>query len=132
MLSTQQPATVPSSRDFVRVFLPIGDSLFLPPLTKRGPRKGDSRFLPVLAHAGSRLELNYRTSGGGGLQVELQDETGAPVKGLGMKDCPRIIGDRTGKIVRWDPAADLSHWAGRPVRLRMRLRDAHLYAFRFH
>ena len=49
-----------------------------------------------------------------------------------MKDCPRIAGDRTGGIVRWEPQADLSRFAGRPVRLRIRLRDAHLYAFRFH
>ncbi len=98
-----------------------------------GPYEGWGEFTtrPVV-FAGSRLELNYSTSGGGGLRVELQDETGAPLPGAGMKDCPRIVGDRTGGDVRWDPQADLSRWAGRPVRLRVRLRDAHLYAFRFH
>ena len=98
-----------------------------------GPYEGWGEFTTrPIVFSGSRLGLNYSTSGGGGLRVELQDETGAPLPGVGMKDCPRIAGDRTGGIVRWEPRADLSRFAGRPVRLRIRLRDAHLYAFRFH
>ena len=98
-----------------------------------GPYEGWGEFTTrPIVFRGGRLELNYSTSAGGGLRVELQDETGAPLPGVGMKDCPRIAGDRTGGIVRWEPQADLSRFAGRPVRLRIRLRDAHLYAFRFH
>lgn len=53
---------------------------------------GEFKTRPIIFR-GSRLELNYSTSAGGGLRVELQDETGAPLPGVGMKDCTRIVGD---------------------------------------
>jgi hypothetical protein len=34
-------------------------------------------------------------------------------------------------VIRWKGGDDLSSWSGKPVRLRVQLRDAELFAFRF-
>lgn len=93
--------------------------------------KGGEFTTHPLRFSGRRLELNYSTSGGGSLQVELQDEKGSPLHGFSLADCPEIFGDKIEGIVRWKQGEDLAALAGKPVRLRVRLRDAHLYAFRF-
>jgi hypothetical protein len=98
----------------------------------QGPYAGWGEFTTrPLRFEGRRLELNYRTSGGGSLSVELQDEAGAPLPGRRLEDCPEFYGDKIEGIVRWRGGADLSAHAGRPVRLRIRLRDAEVFAFRF-
>jgi hypothetical protein len=84
-----------------------------------------------LRFSGRRLELNYRTSGGGSIQIELQDETGEPVPGFGLADCPEILGDRVEAFARWKGGEDISKLSGKSIRLRVRLRDASLYSFRF-
>ena len=84
-----------------------------------------------LRFSGRRLELNYRTTGGGALQVELQDEGGSPLPGFALSDCPDIFGDKVAGIARWKGGDDLSALSGKLVRLRIRLRDAGLFAFRF-
>ena len=81
--------------------------------------------------SGRRLELNYRTTGGGSIRVEIQDESGTPLPGFALSDCPDIFGDRVEEIVRWKTGEDLSAFSEKPVRLRVRLRDASLFAFRF-
>ena len=43
-----------------------------------------------------------------------------------------IIGDEIGRVVRWEAGADLRRLEGQPVRLRVALRDADLFALRFH
>jgi hypothetical protein len=80
---------------------------------------------------GRRLELNYSTSGGGGIQVEIQNEDGEPFNGFELSDCPVIFGDKIEGFVDWRGGGNLDGLAGQPIRLRVRLRDAHLYAFRF-
>ena len=42
-----------------------------------------------------------------------------------------MIGDEIEAVVRWRDGADVSSLAGHPVRLRLVLRDADVYAFRF-
>ena len=80
---------------------------------------------------GRRLELNYRTSGGGSMKVELQDAAGKPIPGFSLADCSEIFGDKIDGVIRWKGGDDLSSWSGKPVRLRVQLRDAELFAFRF-
>jgi len=97
-----------------------------------GPYTGWGEFTTrPIRFRGNRLHLNYSTSGGGGLQVELQSEKGAALKGFEMQNCPEIFGDKIDGIVRWRNGEDVSTLAGKPVRMRVRLRDAHLYAFHF-
>ena len=98
----------------------------------QGPYSGFGEFTSrPIRFRGRHLELNYSTSGGGSLRVELQDQDGDPLEGLSLEDCPPLVGDKIDGAVMWKGGRDLSRHAGKPVRLRVRIRDAHLYAFRF-
>ena len=84
-----------------------------------------------LVFGGKALELNLATSAAGSVRVEIQAEDGAPAPGFALEDCPPIVGDSVDRIVSWEGGTDLSHLAGKPVRLRLALVDADLYAMRF-
>jgi hypothetical protein len=95
------------------------------------PYSGWSEFItPPMTFTGSALELNYSTSGGGSIYVELQDETGTPIPGFTLDDCSEIFGDLTAGDVAWKGDPDMAALAGRPAKMRVRMRDADLYAFR--
>ena len=97
-----------------------------------GPYTGGGAFTTrPMQFGGRRLELNYRTSGGGSIKVELQDAAGQPIPGFSLADCNEIFGDKIDGVVRWKSGEDLSGWSGKPVRLRVQLRDAEVFAFRF-
>ena len=98
----------------------------------QGPDSGFGEFTTrPIRFQGRGLELNYATSGGGSLLVELQDQDGDPLEGLSLEDCAPLVGNKIAGIARWRGGIDLSRHAGKTVRLRVRIRDAHLYAFRF-
>ncbi len=80
---------------------------------------------------GDRLLLNYGTSAAGSLQVELQDESGKPLPGFTLADMPAMYGDELAAVATWKSGSDLSKLKGQPVRLRVVLRDADLFALRF-
>ncbi len=84
-----------------------------------------------LVFEGNELELNYSTSAVGSVQVEVQDVDGTPVPGRTLDDCPERFGDEIDGVVGWNDGTDLGSLAGQPVRLRFRLMDADLYAFKF-
>lgn len=96
------------------------------------PQSGGELVTKPLVFEGGSLSLNLETSGAAGVQVEIQDETGAPIPGYGLADCPAIRGDTLSHIVRWSGVGnDVSPLAGKPVRLRFVLHDADVYAFQF-
>lgn len=81
---------------------------------------------------GSRLHLNYSTSAAGEVRVELIDgETDRPIPGHSLADCPPIIGDEIDRMVSWTTGTTIDELAGKPIRLRMMLKDADVYAIRF-
>ncbi len=96
-----------------------------------GPYSGGEMTTKPLVFSGDRLSINYATSAGGGLKVEIQAPDGQPLEGFALADCPEIIGDRVEGTVRWKGGEDLGPLAGKPVRLRFLLRDADLYSVRF-
>lgn len=96
-----------------------------------GPYQGGTLVTKPVQFDGNRLWINYATSAGGSLRVELQEADGQPIAGYTLNDCPEIIGDRIEHPVRWTGGHDLTQWAGKPVRLRFELKDADLYAIRF-
>ena len=97
-----------------------------------GPYTGWGEFATrPITFTGRRLELNYSTSGGGSIFVELQERDGTPISDYTIEECEEIFGDKIEGIVRWKGGEDVSALAGQPIRLRVRLRDAHLFAFRF-
>ena len=97
----------------------------------RAPYSGGTVLSRPLTFSGSRLVLNYSTSAAGQVRVEIQDETGAPLPGFGMDDCPEIYGDEIGRVVSWRSGSDLTSLAGRTVRLRIEMKDADLFSLRF-
>lgn len=84
-----------------------------------------------IVHAGGELVLNVSTSAAGSVRVELQDEGGEPLAGFGLDDCSEIYGDEIDRTVRWEGGVDVSTLAGRPVRMRLVLKDADVYSFQF-
>ena len=67
----------------------------------------------------------------GGLQVQIEDLDGQPAAGFAFSDSPEIYGDAIEHTVKWQRGSDLSTLAGKPIRLRLALRDADLYALGF-
>jgi hypothetical protein len=81
--------------------------------------------------SGNQLEINFSTSAAGSIGIELQDENGKPLPGFTLEECPEIYGDEIERTVEWNSNADLSKLEGKPVRMRIVLKDADLYSFRF-
>ena len=77
------------------------------------------------------LQLNCATSAAGSVVVELQDEHGHAIAGFSEKECVPFIGDSLNARVAWSGGANLKQFAGKPVRLRIALKDADLYSFQF-
>jgi len=97
----------------------------------RAPYAGGEMVTRPLTFEGRHLTINYATSAAGAVRVEIQTPDGEPVKGHALADCPEIIGDQIDRTVTWKQNADVSHLAGRPVRLRFVMSDADLYSLRF-
>lgn len=95
------------------------------------PLNGGEVLSKPVKFSGKELVLNYATSGGGSLQVELQDIDRKPIPGFALGDCDIIYGDQLERRVTWRGNGDVSALAKRAVRLRFALADADLYSFRF-
>lgn len=95
------------------------------------PYAGGELVTKPLVFSGTKLVLSYETSAGGGIQVEVQDDTGKPLPGFTLDQSPLIIGDEISREVRWKSGAGVATLAGRPVRLRFAMKDADLYSLQF-
>lgn len=96
------------------------------------PYNGGEVLTKPFVFTGKELEINYATSAGGELKIELQDASGKPVPGFTIDECPAIIGNEIRRIVRWKGGSDVSRWASRPVRLRIMIKDGDLYSLKFN
>lgn len=95
-----------------------------------GARGGEFTTHPLVVR-GNRLVLNYATSAAGSVEIELQDAAGRPLPGFSVADMPPLFGDELDATVRWKKGSDLAALKGQTVRLRIRLKDADLFALRF-
>ena len=95
------------------------------------PFGGGEVLTKPLTFAGSELVLNYSTSAAGSLRVEVQDAEGRAIEGRTLADCTEIFGDEIERVVSWSGGSDVSDQAGKPVRLRLALEEAHVYSLRF-
>jgi hypothetical protein len=93
--------------------------------------EGGDFTTPPLERGGDRLELNFDGSAGGEAKVEVLDAGGKPVPGFSGADAARVRGNGVAKPVAWRAAPDLSALPSGPIKLRIALRDAKLYAFQF-
>lgn len=95
------------------------------------PYAGGEFLTKVFTFAGTELHLNFSTSAAGSIRVELQDEKTRAIDGHTLADSEEIIGNLIDRVVMWKGNADLSAFAGRPVRVRFVMRDADLYSLCF-
>jgi hypothetical protein len=91
---------------------------------------GGEMVTKLLTFRGRELRLNYSTSAAGSLRVEIQDEAGSPLPGYSLDDMQPLFGDELDRAIAWRSGGDLAKLIGRPVRLRFRLKDADIFAFR--
>ncbi len=80
---------------------------------------------------GKELSLNVATSAAGMVQVELRDLNGKPVPGYSLDDCDLIYGDSLDRRVSWKGNKSVESFIGKPVVLRMVLREADVYSLKF-
>src|SRR5262249_16471194 len=66
-----------------------------------GEYDGGELITRPITFAGSRLELNLDTSAGGWTYVELQDESGEPIRGYTLKEADRLNGNSVDMKVSW-------------------------------
>ena len=96
------------------------------------PTHGQGEFISKpLIFSGQALTLNFATAASGTIRVELQTPEGVPLSGHALADCDELFGDTIGRAVTWHDRADLSAYAGRPVRLRVVMHRADLYSLKF-
>lgn len=97
----------------------------------KGTYQGGYVVTKPIIFKGQELEINFSTSAVGEIRIGLEDEHGKVISGYSMVDCQQIIGNELSRIVNWGDNSDLSKLAGKPIRLRVYLADAHLYSIRF-
>ncbi|HUT36660.1 MAG TPA: hypothetical protein VNE39_24435 [Planctomycetota bacterium] len=95
------------------------------------PMSGGEFVTRPFTFEGKQLVLNMSTSAAGSIRVEVQDAGGKPVQDRSLADCPDIFGDTLEHVVAWSNGSDVAALAGKPIRLRITLRDADLFALRF-
>jgi len=96
-----------------------------------GPYAGGEMISRPFRFEGRALTFNYATGAAGHVCVELMDESQAPIAGFSLQDADPLIGDEIERVVSWHGQTDVSRLAGQAVRLRVQLKDADVYSFRF-
>lgn len=80
---------------------------------------------------GTNLEVNFSTSAAGEIRIGFEDENGVPVPGFGLQDSETLIGNEIARTVSWKGNQDVASLASKTVRMRIYMKDANLYSFRF-
>lgn len=92
-----------------------------------GGPEGGTIITKPLTFSGHDLVLNYATSAAGSVVVEVVDDDGKPYDGFAANDFGQLYGDELEAVAKWR-GKSLAEAPARPVRLRVTLRDADLYA----
>ncbi len=94
--------------------------------------KGGQILTKAFTFTGKELEINYSTSAAGEVKIEILDEQMQPAAGFSMEEADVMIGNEIRRVVSWKGNTDVSSMTGKPVRLRIRLKDADLYSLKFN
>lgn len=92
---------------------------------------GGHAITKPLVFAGKALSLNFSTSAAGGVKVGIEEADGKPIRGFSVEDCQMQIGNEIDRTITWKSGADVSSLAGKPVRLRISMKDADVFSFQF-
>jgi hypothetical protein len=95
------------------------------------PYEGGELVTRPLRFAGDKLVLNYATSAVGSVKIEIQDAEGKPIKGYTLADAQELYGDQIAGAYAWKHGTDVGQLAGKPVKLRLVMKDADVYSYRF-
>lgn len=96
-----------------------------------GYQRGNMLTKPFI-FSGDVLELNYSTSAAGEIFIEFLDEKGNSIPGFSKEECQTIIGNELARTIYWNKSTDVSRLSGKPVRMKIYLKDADIYSFRFY
>ena len=100
-------------------------------VSAHAPFAGGELITVPLVFDGGALAVNAETSAFGSFQVEIQHPDGTPVQGFELGRCEPVFCDSLRHVVHWSGACDVGALAGKPVQLRILLRDADIYSFQF-
>ena len=92
---------------------------------------GGELITKPLTFVGSKLVLNYATTSGGSVEVELQNEQGEAIPGFEIFQCQSLTGDQVRGTVTWKKDSNLSKLAGQPIRIRLKAKDVDIYSLQF-
>jgi len=92
---------------------------------------GGEMLTKPFTFTGSELRLNAATSAAGSIQVEILNAQGHSLPGYTLADMTPWYGDALDAPMGWKVGYDLSRLASQPIRLRVVLKDADLFALRF-
>lgn len=73
---------------------------------------GGTLTTPLIRFAGSHLELNLDTGGGGMVWVGILDELSRPIEGFSRENSPPLNGNSVRLPVQWSTNAELSALSG--------------------
>lgn len=97
-----------------------------------GKDRGTFTTKPLIFAPGKRrLVINAEVREGGSVTVEILDRAGVPLAGFGRADCYAFEHDSLRHTVVWDGKNDVSHLAGKTIRLRFYMKNAAIYSFVF-
>ena len=92
---------------------------------------GGEFVTPPLEFEGDGLELNVDCGAGGWLLVELQDEAGRALEGYTLKTCETLTANAIRAPIAWRGPERRIALDRQTLRLRVVMRSAKLYSFRF-
>jgi hypothetical protein len=91
------------------------------------PLGGGELITKPFRFTGDRLLINFATSAGGTLRIELQDASGRALPGRALASSQVIYGDH----LEYVAATGLQSLSSQPIRMRIEVKDADLFSFRF-
>jgi hypothetical protein len=81
---------------------------------------------------GGRLALNYATGAAGHVRIQFLDKAGGEISGYTLEEADPLIGDELERVASWQGRTEVSRLAGQTVCMRIQLKDADVYSFKFH
>jgi hypothetical protein len=90
------------------------------------PYKGGEIITRPITVTGGEMFINFATSAAGGVKISLLDEAENALEGY---ESYTMFGDSTERPVEFE--APLSEISGKKIRLKIQMKDAHIYSFAF-
>ena len=96
------------------------------------PYRGGEIITNPFIFKGNELSLNFSASAAGSMKVEIRDENMRYIPGFELENCVDILGDSLDYRVHWrESGSQIGGLAGRPIRLRVVMKDADWFSWRF-